>query len=137
MLQQISLIEILTFIVVLITFLWTYQSRKAKRPVISKYEHQLNNEGKLYFVRVYIVNTEEHNITIKNVFLRKKLFWFFYGLKSEQQWELRHPGSHQILSFLKDEGFISLLPPNKILLSACKIIIETSVGNCSIKYKPI
>lgn len=136
MLEQISWIEILTFLVVLITSFWTYQSRKAKRPVISKYEHQLNNEGKLYFVRVYIVNSEGHNITIKKVFLRKKLFLFFYGFRKEQKWDLRHPGSHQQLSFLKDEGFISLLPPDKILLSECKIIVETSVGNCIIKYAP-
>jgi hypothetical protein len=136
MLDQISLIEFLTFAAVLITLYWSYKSRRSKRPIISKYEHQLNNEGKLYFVRVYMVNTEEHNIIIKNVFLRKKVFWLLYGPRKEQKWELHHPGSHQLLSFLKDEGFLSLMPPDKILNSPCKVIVETSVGKSSIKYKP-
>ncbi|OGU29747.1 MAG: hypothetical protein A2057_07900 [Ignavibacteria bacterium GWA2_35_9] len=135
MLEKFSIIEVLTFFVVLITLYWQYQSRKSKKPFIIKCERFVNR-GELQQVRVHIVNSQEHNIRIINVFLRKKIFWLIYGLSRKHTWELRYPDSHQLTNFVANEGMICLIPPSDELKNVCKVIVETSVGKCTYKYFP-
>ncbi|MBS4035895.1 MAG: hypothetical protein KGZ85_15630 [Ignavibacterium sp.] len=136
MIENISLVEVITLLAVLLTLYWTYQSRKAKKPKISRFEPIYANDNSLQIFHIYIVNTQDHNIFINNVFIKKNLFLCFYGRKKKHVWDLKFPSSRQQASFIKDEGLITLNPPDKILYSKCKFIIDTNVGKCSRVYVP-
>ena len=130
-----SIVELITLALVILSIYWGYRNRKAKLPILKPLVTIPEKHKDFTHAMIDIINNREHNIYIKRLYVRQKLFGKLYAKKTEQSWHLINPNSREMVYHIESEARIVFDKPFDCLKEDCKIIVQTTGGRCTKRIK--
>jgi hypothetical protein len=112
-----------------ISVIYLRKSYKANKPIITSFVQNPIDSS----VILTIVNNAPYNISITDIYIRKKLLLWIYGSKHQVKWDYPKESNTTPRTFIeKQEVYTIRSIPVTFARSAYKVIAVTSVGKCTI-----
>ncbi|MDP2303472.1 MAG: hypothetical protein Q8N03_13730 [Ignavibacteria bacterium] len=130
-----SIMEILTFFVVVFTFITAYitiKKFKQTKPKIARLITSANGSK----VVLSVINPSNITIKVDSVYIKKYLFLFVKSSKIDVVLHKKNDADIVIPPSILAEDNIIFSPPDSVYFSKYKVYIDTSVGSCTKIYDP-